>query len=66
MKSDDIELGLAVLSALAEPGRVYSHVEIAAFCDCTPQTIHNIEKRALANAKKLLSKENVGAEDVSA
>ncbi len=63
--SNRIELGLAVMGAVALPGQRYSCDEIAAFCECDEETIRNIEKKALAKMGKLLKRESVGVENLA-
>jgi hypothetical protein len=45
-KTARIDLGLALLSALAPPRHSFTAVEIAAWCGCTPAMISSIEARA--------------------
>jgi hypothetical protein len=45
-KTERIDLGLAILSALAPPRDSFTAVEIAAWCGCTPAMISSIEARA--------------------
>ena len=52
-KTRGIDLGLAVLSAIRQPGERYSRYVIAAACDCCPQLISEIERQAL---KKLANR----------
>ena len=60
----NIDLGLAVLRALAKPGSQFSHEEIAVWCDCTAQTILNIEGKALAKLKGALKRADLTEDDV--
>jgi hypothetical protein len=46
-KGKRIDLGLAIISAISPPGRLWSYVEIAAFCDCSKTAIQQIERKAL-------------------
>jgi hypothetical protein len=56
-KTKRIELGLAILSATATPGAMYTPEEIACFCDCTTALIMDIEARALRKMRtKILAK----------
>ena len=52
-KSQDVDLGLAVMEALAVPGQQYTCSEIGAVCGCSAQAIDYIQTQAL---KKLASK----------
>ena len=61
MKSKFNDLGLAVLSATREPGRRYTCEDIADFCDVAPQTVRNIEARAMLKVRKALEKEKPDA-----
>lgn len=49
-----IDLGLAILAVLRQPAVRYTVREIAAWCDCSPTTIINIEQRALRKIRKLI------------
>lgn len=49
-----IDLGLAVLSAVAVPGVRYTLEEIAAFADCTKHNIFRIQTAALRKLRKRL------------
>src|SRR5258708_481383 len=49
-KSRRIDLGLAILSVLAQPGARYTLADIAAFCDCTKGTVEVIERKAMAKS----------------
>jgi DNA-directed RNA polymerase sigma subunit (sigma70/sigma32) len=51
--SDYIDLGLAIAQA-ANPGKQLSLREIAAYCECSPETIARIERKALAKLRKAL------------
>lgn len=46
-KSSDIDLGLAVLSALSPKGHCWTLREIAEVCECSCQNIALIERSAL-------------------
>lgn len=55
----DIDLGLALLSTYLEPGVGLTQQDIAAWCDCNPGRIGQIERSALAKLRKrLLSESN--------
>ncbi len=56
-KSSRVDLGLALLTALAKPGRALTTTEIAAWCGCTNEGIRRIEQKAL---KKLANKLHFG------
>jgi len=47
-----IDLGLAISGATLLPGQQRSLVELAAYCDCSKQMIHIIEKQALRKIRK--------------
>jgi hypothetical protein len=55
-KATRIDLGLDILRA-TRPGEQLSPVEIAAYCDCTPGRIRQIERKALARLRRGLGKE---------
>jgi hypothetical protein len=54
-KAGRIDLGLAILSAVAKPRATHSAGEIAAWCDCTPAMIRAIELRALRRLRLRLN-----------
>jgi hypothetical protein len=56
-KTERIDLGLAVLSAVTPPRAALTPTEIAAWCDCTPSMVSQIEARALRRLR-----EKVGAQ----
>ena len=43
---------MGILHTLREDGRPYSRSEIAAWCDCMPEAIKDIEAKALAKLRK--------------
>ena len=45
-KTERIDLGLAILSAVAPPHVSFTPSEIAAWCGCTPAMISSIEAQA--------------------
>jgi hypothetical protein len=51
-KTQRIDLGLAILSALARPRATFEQEDIAAFCGCTKSYISHIETRALRRLRK--------------
>jgi hypothetical protein len=51
-RSESIDLGLAVLSVLREPGETFSVAEIAAWCGCSPAWIAQIEQTALKKLRR--------------
>ena len=53
-KSARIDLGVAILHALALPGVCYTQDEIAAFAGCAPGNIYLIEQRALKKLRNRL------------
>jgi hypothetical protein len=65
-KTKRIELGLAILSATATPGALYTPEEIACFCDCTASLILDIEARALRKLrKKILAQFDIDIADTA-
>jgi hypothetical protein len=52
-KAHSIDLGLAILHALHQ-GERFSCADIAAWCDCSPRAIYDIEQRALGRVRKAL------------
>jgi DNA-directed RNA polymerase sigma subunit (sigma70/sigma32) len=48
------DLGLALIDAVRAPGERLTLEEIAIWCDCTPQRIGEIERRALAKLRRRL------------
>ena len=53
-KTANIDLGLAILSVLANPGEPLTLDDIAAWCGCSRQAIENIERRALKKLRNAL------------
>ena len=53
-KTERIDLGLAIISAISPPGRRWSYVEISAFCDCSKTAIQQIERKALRKLGNLI------------
>ncbi|HEV7926750.1 MAG TPA: hypothetical protein VGR14_15430 [Verrucomicrobiae bacterium] len=51
-KSERIDLGLALLSALAPRRAALTPIDIAAWCGCTPAMISSIEARAMRRMKQ--------------
>ena len=47
-----IDLGLAISGATLPPGHQRTLVELAAYCYCSKQMIHIIEKQALRKIRK--------------
>lgn len=56
-KGIKIELGLAVSGATLPPGQYRDITEIAAFCECSKQLIHAIEKRAISKMRDALTQQ---------
>jgi hypothetical protein len=56
-KSERIDLGLEILRVVKRPGQRLSIYDIAAFCDCAPQLIQQIEARALAKVRTAMAEE---------
>lgn len=50
-KCDRILAGLRRLCEEQPPGRAYTTVEIAQHCDCSPENIGQIERKALENVR---------------
>jgi hypothetical protein len=46
-KAKRIDLGLAIISMITPPGRIWSYAEMAAFCGCSKTAIQQIERKAL-------------------
>ena len=53
-KSSRVDLGIAILQAVAVPGVRYTHDEISAFAGCTRSAIQQIEARALHKLRRRL------------
>lgn len=51
-KSARVDLGLAVMSAMAERGAMFTREEIGAFADCSGEAIRLIERRALRKLRR--------------
>jgi hypothetical protein len=51
-KTERIDLGLALLSALAPSRAALTAIDIAAWCGCTPSMISSIEARALRRLRE--------------
>ena len=51
IKKPQIDLGLALLSMRAKRGVPLSHIDIAAWCDCSKAAIRAIEQSALKKVK---------------
>jgi len=64
MKNYSIDLGLAVLSAVAQPGDRLTAQEIAEVCECSHVRIGQIERGALAKLRTALEKRGVDADSV--
>jgi hypothetical protein len=47
-----IDLGLAILGATALPGTCHTLDQIAAYCDCAPERIRQIEQKALRKLRR--------------
>jgi hypothetical protein len=58
-KTERIDLGLAILSALSPAGQVWERIEIAAFCGCTNEYIRAIEFKALKKLRHRLKHANL-------
>jgi len=61
-----VDLGLAILHALSEPGRRHSCAGITAWCGCSAENTQGIEARALAKLRRLLLRAGVDRESVGA
>lgn len=55
-KGREIDLGLAVAGALLLPGQCRELMEIAAYCGCSKQLIHTIEKQAITKIRQAIAK----------
>ena len=65
-KSDRIELGLALLAAVARPNEPLSCADIAAWCDCSDVAIRDIERKALAKLRGGLACAGMKAQEAPA
>jgi hypothetical protein len=65
-KGKRIDLGLAIISAISPPGRAWSYVEIAAFCDCSKTAIQQIERKALRKLGNLFRFQDKSARELAA
>jgi hypothetical protein len=61
-KTARVNLGIALLHALREPGKRCTVEEIAAWSDCSVQAVQQIEKAALEKLRRALRKAGVGRE----
>jgi hypothetical protein len=59
-KTERINLGLDLAHLALNPGERLTCEDLAAWCDCTQQTIMNIEASALSKLRKALRKAGVG------
>ena len=53
----NIDLGLALLSCFRQPGEPLTAEDIAAWCDCAPKAIQDIEKRAIRKLRQRFAAE---------
>ena len=53
-RRQDIDLGLAVLSAVSPPGHQWTLRDIAEVCGCTAEAVRQIERRALQKLRAAL------------
>ena len=53
-KGIQIDLGLAISGATLAPGQHRTCPEIAAYCNCSKQMIHYIEKQALRKIRRAI------------
>ena len=60
-----IDLGLALLSVVRKPGERLTLEDMAAWCDCPPQTLQRIEQRALRKLRQRLAEREVQLEEVA-
>jgi len=51
-KNINIDIGLAVLCVLQQPGDTLTHQDIADVCECNLNSIHQIEQRALKKLRE--------------
>jgi len=63
-KGERIDLGLAIMAAMAEPGTCYTHEQIGNFAGCTGNAIRNIEARALKKLARALQKQGFSIADL--
>ena len=50
-----VSLGIAISHATLEPGQTRQLAEIAAYCECSKEAIHYIEKTAIRKLQKRLA-----------
>jgi DNA-directed RNA polymerase sigma subunit (sigma70/sigma32) len=62
-KDCNIDLGLAILSAMTSPP--HTHHTIACYCGCSWQRIWQIEQRALRKCRAALYRDKVLARELS-
>ena len=53
-KGVEIDLGLAISGATLPPGQRRDSQEMANYCNCSKQLIHQIEKKAIRKVRKAL------------
>ena len=54
-KGREIDIGLAIAGATLPPGQMRDLTEIAAYCGCSRQLIHTIEKSAVKKIREALN-----------
>lgn len=54
-KGREIDIGLAIAGATLPPGQMRDLTEIAAYCGCSRQLIHAIEKSAVNKIREALN-----------
>lgn len=60
-RNADIDLGLAILSAVTQPGERRSLREIAAYCGCSRNYVWLLEQRALRKLRNAPALAEIGA-----
>jgi len=58
----NIDIGLAVASAVSPPGTQWSAQELAEVCGCSRKRIHQLERRAIAKLRKALRREGINSD----
>lgn len=54
VQPDRIDLGLAILSAVNQGRNIFNREDLAAWCECDPESIRLIELRTLRRVRELL------------
>lgn len=54
---EEVDLGIAIAHALTKPGQIRTSREIAAYANCLPQNIEQIEAKALRKLRVRFGKQ---------